>query len=1091
MPAVETTASHQTTENVLAPVLLRPQPHRYHSTPGFRTNAADPDEGLILHAPKNSNARGSLAALPSAGLALSVDQAYGMHLLEADKLSTGALSMRSPSERRTGSGSLHSTLFSPLRSHSGMSSDDFLMGMAWSPGLGHGLSWGPVPSPRYRGLGGSFDFAAMTPMQKDFPRSAGSTDVAMAPITPTIASVSAASQAAKSKDHAPTHTQIASTIQQPKSNMLSPPSTGTNVGSGNLMIHIPSPRLFASPRFSSGAADTISPPSPSSANESFKQGWFKRDEKHKAPKLSLLGQSSLSEQVQMRQDTSSASTSAQNRGHAHTLSSNSTVSGTETCADSFQEDDMMGKVIIIGPASSTAANVVDGMAPFDDVSSSEESMTEDEFQNDSETEPNSAHDNPSSLTPLIKHNRLQSLQEHDPHCSPSRFLQLTLDDPGLDTSTAREAGAAGSQPVLITSIGPMVPALPFPAAGAQKAAPAEDDDDEDGDDEDGEEEEDEDADGDEEDYEEDEDIPAPSNKNSAVQSHHFSMFGGPQPLSLSMLGSHQAPRMTTHMTTQSVSSVGSATAAMHDVQGGAKRRSRPTATAARNRSSSLLSATGVGSSNRTPGVSDKRSCSDMISNILGDQDGHVTSRSRTSSIRSNLSTQTTASDASLALAFGAMGGAFEPIEYHGVEAGLEPLEKLAQRCRQTQSNKAKAPIMEQFAAEWMDHFYEEDEQGTVNRAYMNQSYRAVCRTYRMHPLNPSAFGRLVRTQFPNINTRRLGPRGNSRYHYTGLAVKLNGRDGERAPAPAPAGPSSLGISLAAKSSSGALGATVKPMLGSSPASKVSSGTIRPNMSTGRKGDAPMVPSSSRLTLTATRTPDASPWIGTRPELRRTFSDTYSSASGTNPFFYVPPVTASDENTTENIGWGMMPAQNILGMHQGGVHTDTSAAAFPFVFFDSPATSSGSELPAFDTGAFAFPNASGAGIQASPDMASLSALQESFASFVTQQQQQQQAQEQLQQHANLGQISTGLAQSLAYLNNQATAPESSANQGLGLFYASTLPQTTLSSLHPPVPAPDSVSSSEASIPAPPPSWSSFSGGHFSAPDVTSHPTGSGC
>lgn len=40
----------------------------------------------------------------------------------------------------------------------------------------------------------------------------------------------------------------------------------------------------------------------------------------------------------------------------------------------------------------------------------------------------------------------------------------------------------------------------------------------------------------------------------------------------------------------------------------------------------------------------------------------------------------------------------------------------------------------------------------------------------MQTLNPASFGKLVRIIFPNIVTRRLGVRGNSKYHYVDLAL---------------------------------------------------------------------------------------------------------------------------------------------------------------------------------------------------------------------------------------------------------------------------------------------------------------------------------
>ena len=38
-------------------------------------------------------------------------------------------------------------------------------------------------------------------------------------------------------------------------------------------------------------------------------------------------------------------------------------------------------------------------------------------------------------------------------------------------------------------------------------------------------------------------------------------------------------------------------------------------------------------------------------------------------------------------------------------------------------------------------------------------------------LNPASFGKLVRIIFPNVQTRRLGVRGESKYHYVDLSIK--------------------------------------------------------------------------------------------------------------------------------------------------------------------------------------------------------------------------------------------------------------------------------------------------------------------------------
>ena len=38
-------------------------------------------------------------------------------------------------------------------------------------------------------------------------------------------------------------------------------------------------------------------------------------------------------------------------------------------------------------------------------------------------------------------------------------------------------------------------------------------------------------------------------------------------------------------------------------------------------------------------------------------------------------------------------------------------------------------------------------------------------------MNAASFGKLIRGVFPNLKTRRLGVRGQSKYHYNGIRVK--------------------------------------------------------------------------------------------------------------------------------------------------------------------------------------------------------------------------------------------------------------------------------------------------------------------------------
>ncbi|WEW56623.1 hypothetical protein PRK78_002071 [Emydomyces testavorans] len=60
--------------------------------------------------------------------------------------------------------------------------------------------------------------------------------------------------------------------------------------------------------------------------------------------------------------------------------------------------------------------------------------------------------------------------------------------------------------------------------------------------------------------------------------------------------------------------------------------------------------------------------------------------------------------------------------------------------------------------------------GSVRRDRVYCCYAEKCGTERVSVLNPASFGKLVRIIFPNVQTRRLGVRGESKYHYVDLSI---------------------------------------------------------------------------------------------------------------------------------------------------------------------------------------------------------------------------------------------------------------------------------------------------------------------------------
>jgi regulatory factor X len=59
---------------------------------------------------------------------------------------------------------------------------------------------------------------------------------------------------------------------------------------------------------------------------------------------------------------------------------------------------------------------------------------------------------------------------------------------------------------------------------------------------------------------------------------------------------------------------------------------------------------------------------------------------------------------------------------------------------------------------------------SVPRGRVYASYVSRCGNERVTVLNPASFGKLVRVIFPDIKTRRLGVRGESKYHYCNLTL---------------------------------------------------------------------------------------------------------------------------------------------------------------------------------------------------------------------------------------------------------------------------------------------------------------------------------
>ncbi|KAK2787360.1 hypothetical protein FQN52_007264 [Onygenales sp. PD_12] len=79
-------------------------------------------------------------------------------------------------------------------------------------------------------------------------------------------------------------------------------------------------------------------------------------------------------------------------------------------------------------------------------------------------------------------------------------------------------------------------------------------------------------------------------------------------------------------------------------------------------------------------------------------------------------------------------------------------------------------VKQVFAMIWLRENCQKNS-GSVRRDRVYCSYAEKCGTERVSVLNPASFGKLVRIIFPNVQTRRLGVRGESKYHYVDLSIR--------------------------------------------------------------------------------------------------------------------------------------------------------------------------------------------------------------------------------------------------------------------------------------------------------------------------------
>jgi hypothetical protein len=84
----------------------------------------------------------------------------------------------------------------------------------------------------------------------------------------------------------------------------------------------------------------------------------------------------------------------------------------------------------------------------------------------------------------------------------------------------------------------------------------------------------------------------------------------------------------------------------------------------------------------------------------------------------------------------------------------------------------------QWVKDWLQVSYTRAAGCTVPRQGMHYAYQLASEDYGLPAINAASFGKAVRAAFPGIQNRRLGHRGNSKYHFVSIRPAL-AIEGER------------------------------------------------------------------------------------------------------------------------------------------------------------------------------------------------------------------------------------------------------------------------------------------------------------------------
>ncbi|KAH9515974.1 DNA-binding protein rfx6 [Dermatophagoides farinae] len=77
--------------------------------------------------------------------------------------------------------------------------------------------------------------------------------------------------------------------------------------------------------------------------------------------------------------------------------------------------------------------------------------------------------------------------------------------------------------------------------------------------------------------------------------------------------------------------------------------------------------------------------------------------------------------------------------------------------------------------EWLHHTFQFRPGVSISRSLIYETYLIFCQQHNFIPVCKATFGKLVRNRFPGVKSKRLGARGQSKYHYYNINFKENSK----------------------------------------------------------------------------------------------------------------------------------------------------------------------------------------------------------------------------------------------------------------------------------------------------------------------------